>query len=134
MGLHIADVCARLGERSELLRHLGAEVIGGDGHGHPPEAGAIHEGRMRPDRHAEPLGTGDRHAHRCGVAGMPAAGHRRARDDGEHGLIVGGRFAVDGFAEIGVEIHAFTLPAVHRMGLRRVRALRARDRPRVTTP
>ncbi len=51
-----------------------------------------------------PDGAGDGFAHRCGIPRVPAAGDAGARDHREHRLVVGGRHAADGLAEVGVEI------------------------------
>ena len=80
-----------------------------------PEVRGIGVRRMRADRDPEPRRPVDGVAHGRGIPRVPAAGDARARDDREHRLVVGGRHAGDGLAEVGVEVdrgHAPTVPRV----------------------
>ena len=103
--LDVAEVGARLDERGELGGRSSARSSAGSrSQSRAAEVRGIRIGRMRADRDAEPGGPGDRVAHGRGIPRMPAAGDARARDDREHRLVVGRRHAVDGLAEVGVEV------------------------------
>lgn len=116
VGLDVADVSADVCESVQLRAHRGTQVRPRHRNGPSAESRPVGIGGVGADRDAEPCGPFDGLAHRCRVAGVPAAGDIRAGNDREQRLIIRRRHTVDRLAEVGVEVdggHAPTLRPVY---------------------
>ncbi|MDQ0388959.1 hypothetical protein J2S54_005779 [Streptomyces sp. DSM 42143] len=107
---------------TDLVGHLGRQLVGRDVHGTPSEARQIPIGDLGADHHA-PLGRRLAHPpHGDRVPRVEAARHVGADDDREQALVIGEPPAAEALAEIGVEVDRGDVSSVSalRRGIRAI--------------
>ena len=102
-------------ERAELGEQLGGDLGRARVERTSPEAHEVAVAGVRAERHAVTGGAPRARGHRHGVAGVEPARDVRARDEGEHRLVVADAPRAEGLAEVAVEVdrrpHAPILPS-----------------------